>query len=295
MGMAVCRLDLDKGVTRFWLAFKPVVLLTSPYTVESMLTNTKNLDKSDEYFVFEPWLGQGLVTSKRNKWQFRRKILTPAFHFRILAEQLPIINNEATRLVQKLSNKRYSKGQRTDIVPLVTQCTLDSICETAMGVKVDCQADENESQYVRALYEVGENALARVARPWMWPDFVFYRTDYGRKFVKARDYMHSFTRGVIEKRKAEWEEILEKTGSSDDKMTLDEIMQLKYGQTSHKQMVFLDLLLHQHLIEKTMTLNDVQEEVDTFMFAVSLIIDDLRKHSLYFPLDDSRPIPIEIH
>lgn len=268
---ALTRAFIDKGLLCFWLSFKPVVVLYSPETIEPILTNPRVLNKSDEYFVFEPWLGEGLVTSKRNKWQVRRKILTPAFHFRILNDFLPIINKEASRLVRKLNQSKYLDGQ-FDIMPLVALCTLDTICETAMGTSISDETGDGESSYVRALYEVGEMTLARVTRPWLWPDFLYYRTEFGRKFVKARDLMHAFTQKVIKERKQQLEDLLEglKSENSDGKFSFQELQQIREDQKTHKRMAFLDLLLHQHLIEKTMSLSDVQEEADTFMFAVSI-------------------------
>lgn len=267
------RLFPETGICRFWLGWKPVVMLYSPENIESILVSTSVINKADEYRFFEPWIGEGLVTSKQAKWRFRRKILTPAFHFRILQDFLPIINAEASKLVDKLAQTKYTTiGEGFDITPLITLCTLDTICETAMGVNINCQDDE-QSEYVHSLYQVGELALSRVTRPWLWPDFVFKRTQSGRQFAKANQLMHQFTKRVILERKAAWlaQFSLDHDNDKPSKlgMTLDELRKSSFFATGNKRLAFLDLLLHQHLVEKTMTLDDVREEVDTFMFAVS--------------------------
>lgn len=305
----------DTGICRFWLGWKPIVVLFSPENIEQVLTSTNVINKADEYRFFEPWIGEGLVTSKRNKWRFRRKILTPAFHFRILNDFLPIMNKEATKLVLKLNQHKYicdcisttnedqtnqancnqgeentrPKVKTIDIVPLIALCTLDTICETAMGVNINCQDDTDgrQSKYVKSLNEVGEMALTRVTRPWLWFDSIFARTKSGRKFNEAKDYMHDFSTRVILERKKEWESMLNdidrdkqsiaNTSSSSDsatsannKISFDDVIKSSLFTSANKRLAFLDLMLHQHLIEKTMSIDDIREEVDTFMFAVSV-------------------------
>lgn len=279
----VCRAYMDIGITSFWMGFKPIVALFSPEKVETILSSLQVLNKAEEYLVFEPWIGEGLITSKKTKWQFRRKILTPAFHFRILNDFLPILNGEATKLVKKLNQRKYLDSRRVNMIPLVSLCTLDSICETAMGTNLDLQTNEEEPTYAKALAEMAEMALARVSRPWLWSDFAYLRTDYGRKFFAARDRMHNFTMNIIGERKAEWQEILEqgnktsKTTIHNDNvdetkvMSFEETLEMKFAQKADKRMAFLDLLLYHHLVVKNMTLEDVLEEVETFMFAVSRV------------------------
>lgn len=282
------KLFLDTGIARFWLGLKPVVMVYSPENIESILTSTNVINKADEYRVFEPWIGEGLVTSKMSKWRFRRKILTPAFHFRILNDFLPIMNAEATKLVRKLNQVKYlGKDQVFDITPLIALCTLDTICETAMGTNINCQDDE-DSLYVRSLHEVAEQALKRVTRPWLWVDSIFNRTEIGKQFTKAKNIMHEFTMKVILERKSAWEKQMVKdkkdfvidnehqqdaaaaaTSSPPTSMTFEDIRASSFFANGNKRLAFLDLLLHQHLVEKTMSLEDVREEVDTFMFAVS--------------------------
>lgn len=126
-------------------------------------------------------IGQGLVTSSRQKWKIRRKILTPAFHFRILEDFLPIINEQSNVLIGKLDNVALSNSTGVDIVPVITLCMLDIICETAMGNKLNLQANSNH-EYVESLYNISRIFLIRLMRPWIWPDLTFNLSSHGRLF-----------------------------------------------------------------------------------------------------------------
>lgn len=60
-----------------------------------------------------------------SKWHKRRKLLTPAFHFKILEDFVHVFNEQSAVLIGKLSEK---VGQEFDIFPFITLCTLDVIC-----------------------------------------------------------------------------------------------------------------------------------------------------------------------
>ena len=103
--------------------------------------------------MMKPWLNEGLLVSGGNKWRHRRKLLTPTFHFNILEQFITVMNEQA----QILSNVIEQKQQHTDgdekflnIVPLMTNATLDVISETAMGVKIQSQLNKNR-EYVDAV------------------------------------------------------------------------------------------------------------------------------------------------
>lgn len=110
-----------------------------------VLSNSKHNDKSDIYNFLHFWLGTGLLTSGGTKWQTRRKILTPAFHFNILQQFVPIFNEETQKLVEKLKNKG---PQIIDVIPPITQFTLLSIAGDFLSGRVYRHAPRLFSFYI---------------------------------------------------------------------------------------------------------------------------------------------------
>lgn len=74
-----------------------------------------------KYFLSSP-----LLKSTGTKWRQRRKMLTPTFHFTILADFLEVMNEQAEILVEKLE-KQAGKGP-FNCFSHVTLCALDIIC-----------------------------------------------------------------------------------------------------------------------------------------------------------------------
>jgi len=61
------------------------------------------------------------------KWRSRRKILTPAFHFKILEDFIDVFVDQGLILVDKLQ-REVGNESGFNIFPYVTLCTLDIIC-----------------------------------------------------------------------------------------------------------------------------------------------------------------------
>jgi cytochrome P450 family 4 len=87
-----------------------------------------------------------------------RRLITPAFHFKILEQFVDIFESASNILIEKLSKE--SENKSVDIYLYVTRCTLDVICETAMGTKVDVQNSE-ASLYFHSVKEMCRFFLAR--------------------------------------------------------------------------------------------------------------------------------------
>lgn len=65
------------------------------------------------------------VSSNGPKWHRKRKMLTPVFHFNILEEFVPAMNEQAALLADILLEQ---KGKDIDIFNYLGKCTLNIIC-----------------------------------------------------------------------------------------------------------------------------------------------------------------------
>ena len=81
-------------------------------------------------------------------------------------------------------------------------------------------------------------------RPWLWNDFLFSKSKIGRDHEKNLKILHNFTRKVINERNSEFQ-----TSSFEI-----------------KRRAFLDMLLKAKHEDSSLSFEDIQEEVDTFMF-----------------------------
>lgn len=105
-----------------------------------MVNNAKFI-KSDDYKIYQQWLGDGLALTSGEKWYKMRKLLTPAFHFQILERFIPIYQEQAKIFLEKVRN--LSEGEVIDVVPWFHAFALDVISESSMGVKLNAQGDPN--------------------------------------------------------------------------------------------------------------------------------------------------------
>lgn len=236
---------------KLWLGPVPLMILYKAENVETILSSSKQIDKSSMYKFLEPWLGLGLLTSTGNKWRSRRKMLTPTFHFTILEDFLEVMNEQASILVEKL--EKHVDKKAFDCFLYITLCALDIICETAMGKNIDAQRND-DSDYVRAVYSMSDIILHRMKLPWLWLDSVFHMFKEGMEHKKSLKILHDFSNSVITERANEFER--------------EEKRKAENNSTSKtKRKAFLDLLLNVTDEEgNKLSHEDIREEVDTFMF-----------------------------
>ena len=66
------------------------------------------------------------LCSTGEKWQTRRKLITPSFHFKILSDFLTVFNEQSQIMVAKLEQK--AGNGEFNIFQDITLCALDIIC-----------------------------------------------------------------------------------------------------------------------------------------------------------------------
>ncbi|XP_063314162.1 cytochrome P450 4V2 [Pelobates fuscus] len=239
---------------KLWVGPVPFLIVYNPETVEPLLNSSKHMDKSFAYKFLHPWLGTGLLTSTGDKWRSRRKMITPTFHFAILAEFLEVMNEQSKILIEKL--KQHDGKGTFNCFMDVTLCALDIICETAMGTKIHAQRD-SDSDYIRAIYEMSDFVHRRQKMPWLWPDILFSNLSIGKRHDANLKILHTFTDKTIAERAEEMKKLESNSGNTDN----------SEPQKCKKRSAFLDMLLRaKDDAGNGLSHIDIREEVDTFMF-----------------------------
>ncbi|CAJ0586773.1 unnamed protein product, partial [Mesorhabditis spiculigera] len=237
---------LGHGVVRLWLGPKPFVVLIKPEYAKIVLESNELITKGPEYKPLLPWLGTGLLIATGDKWRTRRKMLTPAFHFRVLEDFLTTHDEQSKIFVEQL--ERFAEtGESFDIFPYVKRCALDIICETAMGSSVSAQTNPKHP-YVVAVQRMNELIFMQQRMPWFWLKPIWYMSGYGFEADRQLEILLGFTQKVIAERRADFEA---------DPAGFERV---------HKKNAFLDLLLTNQADGGGLTDVDIREEVDTFMF-----------------------------
>lgn len=214
---------------------------------EFLLTSTKIIDKSQYYGFLHDWLGTGLLTSTGKKWKKHRRIITPTFHFSILHNYVEVFENVGDIFIEKL--EKHVGSSSFDIYPLVTLCTLDIICDAAMGTKLNALNNES-SEYVNSVRTMCSIFVDRMSTP-LHPSLYVFTPNYYKE-QRALKVLHGHTESIISKRIA--------VMSMHDKTT-------QVGTQDKKtRLAFLDLLLKSRVDGESLSRSEIREEVDTFMF-----------------------------
>ncbi|KAI2474198.1 cytochrome P450 4C1-like isoform X2 [Diabrotica virgifera virgifera] len=228
------------------------VLIKDAELIERILSSNKLIDKAERYEFIHNWLSMGLLTSTGTKWRQRRKLLTPAFHFSILNNFVEIFATVGDVFIEVL--QEHINKPSVDITPLVSLCTLDLICESAMGVKLNAQKMKT-SKYIE-----GVKTMCRIVGGRLFSSI--NPRLYKLTFTYLREWMtlkivHGHTDNIIDQR------IIEKAKNKNIG---------SYSSTNEKP-VFLDILLDSTIDGKSLSRLDIREEVDTFMFEKEVYIE----------------------
>jgi cytochrome P450 family 4 len=226
---------------------KRQLLLTSNHKLyELLLPKMEFVKKSMDYKFFQRWLGTGLLTSEGTKWKKHRQVLTPTFHFNLLEDFLEVFESNSKILVEEF--KKHLDDTSVDIYRFVNLCTLDIICETTMGTSVKAQ-ENSDSEYVQSVKNMLDLIMGRVFTPHKLFDWIYFFTEDYKKEHKALKILHSHTWDVIKRRRVLYLDALAK------------------GVEVKQRKALLDLLLELNINGQHLSLEEIREEVDTFMFA----------------------------
>lgn len=282
-----------ENIVKLWIGPRLLVFLFHPDDVEVILSSQVYIDKSSEYRLFEPWLGDGLLISTGQKWRSHRKLIAPTFHLNVLKSFIDLFNSNSRAVVDKFKKE----GQNTfDCHHYMSECTVEILLETAMGVNKATQ-DKSGFEYAMAVMKMCEILHLRQTKVWLKPDILFNLTKHAKNQSHLLSVIHGLTKKVIKKKKEEFakgqrphssvilaenqrreEAALRKSEEMKDKTTIEG---LSYGQSAglkddldvedndigeKKRLAFLDLLLESSQNGVLITDTEIKEQVDTIMF-----------------------------
>ncbi|KAJ0179224.1 hypothetical protein K1T71_004936 [Dendrolimus kikuchii] len=238
------------GIYRVYLFSSLYVVVNHPKYMEPILSSSDLIVKGKSYDFARPWLGDGILTTTGHKWRTHRKFLTPAFHFNILQNFLPVFCKNEKILIKKLSQL---VGKNINLFPIIALTALDNVTESIMGVALNVQTN-SESKYVNAVDAMSKIVIMRMKNPVLGENAIFNLLPYKRSQDNALKVIHGQSKRVIKARREELNRL--NTTSLPDTS--------EYGIKNRH--AFLDLLLLAEVEGKRLDDESVREEVDTFMF-----------------------------
>jgi cytochrome P450 family 4 len=96
-----------------------------------------------------------------------------------------------------LAEASSSHPQEFDVCPFITRCTLDVLCEAAMGDSLDAQ--RKPSSYIKAVERMTEILYGSI-RPLLQHSLLNYLFGYGKEEMRCLSVMKKFTNSVIKQR-----------------------------------------------------------------------------------------------
>lgn len=199
---------------------------------------------------------QGCLQAMGKKWKTRRRMITPTFHFSILNQFAEIFQKHAQILVERIVTSTNSQ-KMINVQEVISLTTLEAMCETSMGVNVSGQ--EAGTNYIEAVRCLNQQLQRRQRTPYLWPDFIYRHTSYGKIYYESLNYVHKYTTDVINRR------INEQTESETAKSNFSLTSKQSYQTDDKKSICFIDTLLSSYQAGK-IDIDGIREEVDTFIF-----------------------------
>ncbi|XP_011500618.1 PREDICTED: cytochrome P450 4C1-like [Ceratosolen solmsi marchali] len=220
--------SFKNGMVVTWLGTKPTVNIRKPRQLQVILENSSFTTKPGNDKILTPWLGNGVFTSIDKIWFDRRRFVKSAY-----LELYSTIMIEKLEILKECISKELelNKTQTINIFNLVYKYSLDTICEIAFGINLDLQRNE-ENEYVETLHRIGKQILSNIK------------------------IMHNFTEKIIIQKQVDREQ---------NKLLVTEEFNIL---ETCRNTSLLDKLLDVCENTKTpFTLQEIREELDTFIFA----------------------------
>ena len=245
----------NRSLAKLWIGpFIATIHISHSKVLKQLLKEPKS---ELIYNMLVPWLGEGLLISKGEKWLRNRRLLTPAFHYGILKGYVPVYNECLDVLLSKWSRFASSK-EPVKLFESFSSLSLDIIMQCAFSFKSDCQSGRQQHPYVLACGELTYHVSTRILNPLYVIDWLYRLTPHWRRMKQLCNVVHHHAENIIAERKEALKNI-------NGNVTAD-VLEKKLSETQ-AHLDFLDILLMARDEEgEGMSDLEIRDEVDVFMF-----------------------------
>lgn len=125
--MIILDFDVDRKKQRKILWIQIFASMARNRLVNKVVSSRGFLHIVFWFFIYERLIFFFSNQSYGEKWQTRRRMITPAFHFEILGDFLHVMNEQAEIFIEILSNECKTKKE-IDVFKKIALCSLDIIC-----------------------------------------------------------------------------------------------------------------------------------------------------------------------
>ncbi|XP_026729818.1 cytochrome P450 4d8-like [Trichoplusia ni] len=186
----------DEGIVSVWQGQKLYVVSADVKIAELILKSC--LEKDDALKCLQMLTGNGSVFAPVKIWRPRRKVLAPTFSPKNLAQFVEIFSRQSSIMAEQLQSAAGTGA--FSIWNYITTYTMDSVCESTLGVAVNSQK-QIEQPFLKRFELHTQLDSARLVQPWFHSEAVYKITPTYKKHAKCRDYICEFVDQIIKKKR----------------------------------------------------------------------------------------------
>ncbi|KAL0840546.1 hypothetical protein ABMA28_015764 [Loxostege sticticalis] len=242
----------NNGILRAWIGPNLFIVLVNPADVEYLMKNY--LEKGDYHRFTRAILGNGGIFAPVSIWRRRRKVMVPLFSPKIVETFVEVFSKQSEHLVKLLSS--YANTGEISMWPFLSSYTLDSVCETTMGVKINAQGNPN-TPFLLAMNTLLPLVSERYFQIWLQPDWLYKFFPKYKHHELNKKKLHDFTDEVIKKKREEQKTDMKNKTESDN----------EYDLGNYQTKTFLDHLINLSGGEEGYTNLELREETLTLAVA----------------------------
>ncbi|CAH1971517.1 unnamed protein product [Acanthoscelides obtectus] len=242
-------------IAKIWFGSNLLYGVYDPVYIEKILKSPNAAAKDGLFYLaFKDIFRESLITAEVHTWRKHRKLIAPSFNQKILDSFVEIFVEQSEVFADQLKKRIGQKD--IEIYLLATRCTLDIICQTAMGVDMHIQTTNGDLGLV--LEKIFDLAMIRTLKIWYKIGFIWKMSSPGKQFKQNLVKLFSITGSVVKRKMQEYEK----------RNNCEYLMAEIEEEPVVKRLAFLDLVLE----NSNFTEEELKAEVDLFLLAVSYFL-----------------------